>query len=103
MLAELGADARPAGQIIVGFAAETDDALAHGREKLVAKGADLLVVNEVGATKGFEVADNAATILHADGGSTDVPTGPKAALADVVWDLVVARLAPAHGSTPNVS
>ena len=56
-----------------------------------------------GATKGFEVADNAATILHADGGSTEVPTGPKAALADAVWDLVAARLAPAHGSAPHVS
>jgi phosphopantothenoylcysteine decarboxylase/phosphopantothenate--cysteine ligase len=102
VLAEL-ARTRSAGQVIVGFAAETDDALAHGREKLIAKGADLIVVNEVGATKGFEVADNAATILHADGGSTDVPTGPKAALADSVWDLVAARLAPAHGSAPSVS
>ena len=57
-----------------------------------AKGADLLVVNEVGATKGFDVAENAATILGADGTAVDVPAGPKAGLADVVWDLVAARL-----------
>jgi phosphopantothenoylcysteine decarboxylase/phosphopantothenate--cysteine ligase len=91
VLAELGR-LRPAGQVLVGFAAETDDLLAHGRAKLAAKGADLLVVNEVGAGLGFDVADNAATILGVDGTTTDVPPGPKAALADVVWDLVAARM-----------
>jgi phosphopantothenoylcysteine decarboxylase / phosphopantothenate---cysteine ligase len=94
VLAELGRPDRAgrAGQVIVGFAAETDDVLANGRAKLVSKGADLLVVNEVSATKGFDVAENAATILGADGTAVDVPAGPKAGLADVVWDLVAARL-----------
>jgi phosphopantothenoylcysteine decarboxylase/phosphopantothenate--cysteine ligase len=94
VLAELGRPERAgrAAQVIVGFAAETDDALANGRVKLASKGADLLVVNEVGAAKGFDVADNAATILAADGAVIDVPAGPKAGLADVVWDLVAARL-----------
>jgi phosphopantothenoylcysteine decarboxylase / phosphopantothenate---cysteine ligase len=59
---------------------------------LAAKGADLLVVNVVGAGLGFDVPENAATILGADGTSTEVPAGPKAALADVVWDLVAARM-----------
>jgi phosphopantothenoylcysteine decarboxylase / phosphopantothenate---cysteine ligase len=90
VLAELSQRRRP-GQVVVGFAAETDDALANGRAKLLAKGADLLVVNEVGAAKGFDAPDNAATILHPGGGQTDVPAGPKAALADVVWDLVAMR------------
>ena len=94
VLAELSRPDRTgrAGQVIVGFAAETDDVLANGRVKLASKGADFLVVNEVGASKGFDVADNAATILGADGSAIDVPAGPKAALADVVWDLVAARL-----------
>ncbi len=94
VLAELGRPDRigRAAQIIVGFAAETDDALANGRVKLASKGADLLVVNEVGATKGFDVAENAATILGADGTAVEVAAGPKAGLADVVWDLVAARL-----------
>jgi phosphopantothenoylcysteine decarboxylase/phosphopantothenate--cysteine ligase len=96
VLAELGR-LRPAGQVIVGFAAETDDVLAHGRAKLAAKGADLLVVNEVGAGLGFDVPENSATILAADGTTTEVPAGPKAALADVVWDLVAARMS---GSAP---
>jgi phosphopantothenoylcysteine decarboxylase / phosphopantothenate---cysteine ligase len=94
VLAELAQPDRPgrSGQVIVGFAAETDDVEANGRAKLAAKGADLLVVNEVGEGLGFDVSDNAGVVLGADGSATPVPAGPKAALADVVWDLVAARL-----------
>ena len=88
------------GQVVVGFAAETGDpggdALTHGRAKLADKGADLLVVNEVGVAghpTGFEGADNAAVVLGADGSETAVPLGPKEALADTVWDLVRERWA----------
>jgi phosphopantothenoylcysteine decarboxylase / phosphopantothenate---cysteine ligase len=84
--------ARPTGQVVVGFAAETEDAVAHGREKLARKGCDLLVVNEVGEGKAFEVADNAARVLGADGSESEIPYGAKDALAHAVWDLVVARL-----------
>jgi phosphopantothenoylcysteine decarboxylase/phosphopantothenate--cysteine ligase len=96
ILAELAS--RPhQGQVVVGFAAETGDAqgdvLTHGRAKLVAKGADLLVVNEVGPNRGFESPDNAAVILGSDGTEVDVPMGRKEELADRLWDLVVARLA----------
>jgi phosphopantothenoylcysteine decarboxylase/phosphopantothenate--cysteine ligase len=93
VLTELSNPRRP-GQVVVGFAAETDDVLANGRAKLVAKGADLLVVNQVGDGMGFETADNAATVLAADGATTEIASGPKAALADVVWDLVARRLGP---------
>jgi phosphopantothenoylcysteine decarboxylase/phosphopantothenate--cysteine ligase len=101
VLAELShADrAGRAAQVIVGFAAETDDVMANGHAKLARKGADLLVVNEVGGGKGFEVADNAGVILGSDGTVTQVPAGPKAALADVVWDLIASRL----GRPPAVS
>ncbi len=51
--------------MIVGFAAETDDVLRHGREKLQRKGCDLLVVNEVGDGRGFEVDHNSAVVLAA--------------------------------------
>ncbi len=98
VLAELVQARRP-GQVLVGFAAETGDAdgdaLAHGRAKLARKGCDLLVVNEVGEPghpTGFEGESNAAVVLGADGSSTAVPLGSKDALADVVWDLVAARL-----------
>ncbi len=91
ILRELGESRRP-GQILVGFAAETDRVLEHGRAKLAAKRCDLLVVNQVGGGLAFGTADNEAVVLGADGTETPVPRGPKEALADVVWDLVAARL-----------
>jgi phosphopantothenoylcysteine decarboxylase/phosphopantothenate--cysteine ligase len=81
-----------AGQIIVGFAAETDDVDRHGREKLARKGCDLLVVNRVGENLTFGAPDNEAVVLGADGSSVAVPRGPKEVLAEVVWDLVADRL-----------
>jgi phosphopantothenoylcysteine decarboxylase / phosphopantothenate---cysteine ligase len=91
ILRELAAHRRP-GQVIVGFAAETEDVLAHGRAKLAAKGCDLLVVNQVGRGLAFGTEDNEAVVLAADGSATTVPRGPKDVLADVVWDLVTARM-----------
>jgi len=82
---------RRAGQVIVGFGAETDDVLAAGREKLLRKGCDLLVVNEVGNGLAFGTDDNAALVLAADGVVTEIPRGPKEVLADRVWDLVSQR------------
>ncbi len=83
--------ARP-GQVIVGFAAETEDLLRNGQAKLSAKGCDLLVVNQVGAGLAFGTSDNEAIVLASDGTVTQVARGPKEVLADVVWDLVAARL-----------
>ncbi|MGX1882143.1 bifunctional phosphopantothenoylcysteine decarboxylase/phosphopantothenate--cysteine ligase CoaBC [Streptomyces sp. NPDC055287] len=93
ILAEVSAErpGRP-GQVVVGFAAETDNVLANGRDKLRRKGCDLLVVNEVGERKTFGSEENEAVVLDADGGETPVPYGPKEALADTVWDLVTRRL-----------
>ncbi|MFB7954420.1 bifunctional phosphopantothenoylcysteine decarboxylase/phosphopantothenate--cysteine ligase CoaBC [Streptomyces sp. NPDC056045] len=92
ILAEVAGERARPGQIVVGFAAETDDVLANGREKLRRKGCDLLVVNEVGERRTFGAEENEAVVLAADGGETQVPYGPKEALADTVWDLVSVRL-----------
>jgi phosphopantothenoylcysteine decarboxylase / phosphopantothenate---cysteine ligase len=92
VLAEIAARRARPGQLVVGFAAETDDVLANGRAKLARKGCDLLVVNEVGGGKAFGTEDNEAVVLGADGSATPVPHGPKEALADQVWDLVTERL-----------
>ena len=92
ILRELSSHRMRPGQVVVGFAAETGDVLANGRAKLAAKGCDLLVVNQVGGGLAFGTSDNEAVILGADGTQTRVPRGPKEALADVVWDLVVSRL-----------
>jgi phosphopantothenoylcysteine decarboxylase/phosphopantothenate--cysteine ligase len=83
---------RPPGQVLTGFAAETENLAENGRAKLAAKGCDLLVVNQVGPGLAFGTTDNAALVLAADGSVTQVPRGPKTALADVIWDLVAARL-----------
>jgi phosphopantothenoylcysteine decarboxylase/phosphopantothenate--cysteine ligase len=83
---------RAPGQVLAGFAAETENIADNGRAKLVAKGCDLLVVNQVGHGLAFGTEDNAALVLAAGGTVTEVPRGPKSALADVVWDLVAARL-----------
>jgi len=86
-------------QVLVGFAAETDTSPEQARAKLERKGCDLLVVNPVGNGLGFGTPDNEAVVYGADGTVTPVSRGPKEALADVVWDLVAARLSesPADG------
>jgi len=83
---------RKAQQVLVGFAAETDTSPEGARAKLARKGCDLLVVNPVGNGLGFGTPDNEAVVYGADGTVTPIPRGPKEALADVVWDLVAARL-----------
>ncbi|WP_224390088.1 bifunctional phosphopantothenoylcysteine decarboxylase/phosphopantothenate--cysteine ligase CoaBC [Pseudonocardia sp. ICBG1293] len=96
ILAGLVADPPRAGQVVVGFAAETGDAegdvLHHGRAKLARKGCDLLVVNAVGDGKAFETADNAGWLLARDGGEDELPFGSKALLASRIWDAVTPRL-----------
>jgi len=89
--AELGATKR-AGQVLVAFAAETDDAVEHAREKLARKRADLIVVNEVGVDKAFGRDVNEAIVLGADGSTTVIGERPKDELADAVLDLVLDRL-----------
>jgi phosphopantothenoylcysteine decarboxylase/phosphopantothenate--cysteine ligase len=93
--AELG-ERKPAGQVLVAFAAETDDILANARSKLARKRADLIVVNEVGRDKVFGRDRNAVTVLGSDGSTTLVPEAAKEEIADAVWDLVVARLSSAR-------
>jgi phosphopantothenoylcysteine decarboxylase/phosphopantothenate--cysteine ligase len=95
VLAELGAADRRGRfphQVLVGFAAETDPDQGAARAKLARKGADLLVLNEVGPGLGFEVATNAAVVLDRDGGSVTIGRTDKLTLAHRVLDRVVPRL-----------
>ncbi|MBN9193230.1 bifunctional phosphopantothenoylcysteine decarboxylase/phosphopantothenate--cysteine ligase CoaBC [Microbacterium sp.] len=84
---------RRPGQTIVGFAAETApdrrELLERGRRKAARKGADLLAVNEVGWTTGFETPDNAVLILSADGALVAEASGTKREVADALWDTVI--------------
>jgi phosphopantothenoylcysteine decarboxylase / phosphopantothenate---cysteine ligase len=92
ILAALGAS-KPAGQVLVGFAAETENLVANARGKLQRKGADLLVANDVSAPGvGFAHTTNAVTIFGADGSVREVPLSDKSAIARAVLDEAVARL-----------
>jgi phosphopantothenoylcysteine decarboxylase/phosphopantothenate--cysteine ligase len=94
ILAELGRRRRPT-QVLVGFAAETDEVTQRATAKLSAKGVDLMVANDVSAPGvGFDHDTNAVTVFGADGYVTEVALSDKDAVADAVLDRVV-RLLPA--------
>ena len=87
---DLGA-AKPAGQVLVGFAAETDDLVTNAADKLARKRLDLIVANDVSSPDaGFEVDTNRVVILTATGEHHDVPLQTKEAVAGVLLDLVEA-------------
>ena len=89
------AEHRMPGQLIVGFAAETeaDDAklLSLGREKIARKGSDLLVINRVGWTEGFATAHNTISVVDSSGVVVAEAAGTKLSVADRILDLVSAR------------
>jgi phosphopantothenoylcysteine decarboxylase / phosphopantothenate---cysteine ligase len=97
VLAALARERRD-GQMLVGFAAEHGErALEHAREKLLAKGLDAIVVNDISrADIGFEVDDNEVSILTAangsasssGGGTEHVPRASKALVAEAILDAV---------------
>jgi phosphopantothenoylcysteine decarboxylase/phosphopantothenate--cysteine ligase len=97
ILAALGAGKRP-GQVLVGFAAETDDVAANAQRKLATKRLDMIVANDVGApATGFGHDTNAVTILTADGEPVSVPLTEKRAVAAAVVDQIVACRARLRG------
>ena len=89
ILAELGRGGEVG--ILVGFAAETSDVLANAETKLHAKGADLIVVNDVSAPRtGFDHDTNEVTLLDAAGGRTTVSLTSKRQVARAILDRVAA-------------
>jgi phosphopantothenoylcysteine decarboxylase/phosphopantothenate--cysteine ligase len=80
-------------QTVVAFAAETGDLESRGRRKMEAKGADLIVVNDVGREDiGFDSEENEVLILGPLGLREEVPRRPKREVAERVWDaFLVAR------------
>jgi phosphopantothenoylcysteine decarboxylase / phosphopantothenate---cysteine ligase len=92
ILRELGE--RKGERVLVGFAAETTELEAAGREKLRAKHLDLVVVNEVGREgTGFGSDTNVAMILTAEGPDAPLRTWTKAELAKAICDRIVGSLA----------
>ncbi len=91
--------AQRTNQILVGFAAETNDLLTHATEKLNRKGLDLVVANDVTiAGSGFGSEQNAATLIERNGQTTEFSLRPKRELADNILDaaLRLLRTAPLH-------
>jgi len=88
ILAALGKD-KSAGQLLVGFALETENEIEHARIKLQNKNLDLIVLNSLkdqGA--GFGVATNKITVLDKGGNQTNYPLKPKSEVADDILDRI---------------
>jgi phosphopantothenoylcysteine decarboxylase/phosphopantothenate--cysteine ligase len=81
------------GQLVVGFAAETNDVVTYAKIKMGKKGLDMVVANDI--TKegaGFDTDTNIATIITKSGSAIDLPKMPKRELADRILDeMVTAR------------
>jgi phosphopantothenoylcysteine decarboxylase / phosphopantothenate---cysteine ligase len=91
-------------QTVVAFAAELEDFESRGRRKMESKGADLIVVNDVGRRDiGFEAEDNEVLILARDGEPESVSRTGKREVADRIWDsfLRVRRAAAPEGTSPT--
>jgi len=85
---------RHPGQLIIGFAAETENRMENGRAKLLRKGADAIVVNDVtGKNVGIDADDNAATFLTPST-AIELPQMPKRKLADRILDEILALRRP---------
>ena len=85
------AGARKPGQLLIGFAAETDDLLVHAREKLVGKRLDAIVANDVSREDaGFDSENNAVFILLRDHPQPiELPLMSKLEIAHRILDEVV--------------
>ena len=78
------------GQTVVAFAAETEDLEDRGRRKMETKGADLVVVNDVGRSDtGFEAPDNEVLVLSRGGMPEPVSRRSKREVAERIWDAVL--------------
>ncbi len=88
ILAALGA-AKPAGQILIGFAAETEELLTHAREKLLRKNLDWICANTV--ESGFDTPTNAVTLLGREGQVISLATAPKPELAREILKILFPR------------
>jgi phosphopantothenoylcysteine decarboxylase/phosphopantothenate--cysteine ligase len=91
ILNELGSTKN--GTVLVGFAAETEDHVKHGLEKLKSKNLDLIVVNPVsGPDSAFDSDMNHATIIDKSGKTEEIPLVSKSVMADKILDRVVQLL-----------
>ncbi|MBI4587841.1 MAG: bifunctional phosphopantothenoylcysteine decarboxylase/phosphopantothenate--cysteine ligase CoaBC [Candidatus Rokubacteria bacterium] len=94
--------ARKGKAFVVGFAAETHDVPRHAREKLEAKGIDLMVANDVSQKGiGFEADDNQVTLLDRWGDVIELPKMPKLQVASAVFDRILSLRAARPAKVPR--
>ena len=90
ILAQLGQTKRQ--QVLIGFAAETQNLLEHARAKLSKKGADWLIANDVSNPAiGFNSDKNQAYVLGAQGQEVLLPQQSKTSLALAAWQVILAE------------
>ena len=90
ILAQLGQTKRQ--QVLIGFAAETQNLLEHARAKLSKKGADWLIANDVSNPAiGFNSDKNQVYVLGAQGQEVLLPQQSKTSLALAVWQVILAE------------
>jgi phosphopantothenoylcysteine decarboxylase/phosphopantothenate--cysteine ligase len=93
ILAGLGE--RKTHQVLVGFAAETEQVIEHARAKVAAKNLDLIVANDVSAPdQGFEVDTNRGILIESSGFVGETPLVSKVELAGLILDRITGMLAP---------
>lgn len=81
------------GQFLVGFAAETNDVIEHGKEKLKRKNLDMLVANDVAMPgAGFNVPTNIASLLYKDGTMEQYPKMTKDELGHIIVEKIAEGL-----------
>ncbi len=86
ILLTLGRNKKP-GQLLVGFAAETDDLLKNAQGKLERKNLDFIAANIVGVPgRGFAADTNAVTLIGRDGSKTEFSLQSKRVLAGALLD-----------------
>lgn len=80
-------------QFLVGFAAETQDVIEHGKDKLKRKNLDMLVANDVAqAGAGFNVPTNIASLLYKDGSIEQYPLMTKEELGRIIIEKIADKL-----------
>lgn len=80
-------------RVLIGFAAETEDLLAHAREKLLKKNLDFIVINDVTKSEaGFGVDTNQVKVLYSSGEVRDLPLMSKEEVSQIILDEVVTLL-----------
>lgn len=91
ILRELGE--RKQHQLLIGFAAETQDLLSHAQEKLINKNLDMIVANDVTVPgAGFNIDTNIVKVIHKNGNIEELPQLTKRQVAEIIIDKICVML-----------